>query len=754
MQRQVIHRDYQQQTAGDHNDQQTFVREAFDTLIADAVSAARRYAGLLVTKTGQVEVAVAPGRIYDAGAVFARRTTLTQSMATYTAAAGRKIVAVSAYGQEVETDVEARDFVIDVDNLTTEPRSVAMTRSRDLQIVFTAGADASDPTPPAIPATHVPIAHILMDTTQVVSITMLVANEVASTADLDQRADALELFKTQIEPRVTSLASDLASLQNELGGLSSQGALRQIKADLARVKETLRFPDTATDYGADFFLLPRESDTLDAAGLGYDAKVEEGARFADANANEFEIGLFSANDPNAALKNGILLPKHTEELKVSTGAYASELGIAQYGFQNVAMKQGYMARSRLRYGGGRTVCTNHANWDITPGHPAPQNLYDFETLDITTSDLQYVDTSISNWYHWERKETFWFDTWKEPFMYAVTQDHAIAGAMVAQTFLASNDMWATKLGLYVTAKAATEDIHLALCEVIAGVPDLDRTIMKTVHPAASIAIGWNRIAIPYTFLQKGRRYALVVVSNADHKIGMASGQDYLDGTFFYSTDGIYYQGDLTKDMMLEVWGARFNSAQVAIEFNPINLDGGLRDIDILAEQWSTEACELVFELRPGGTGEWYPITAENPDILAAAPALCQFRARFVGTRDMQPALKLTGSRVKVSRPKTAFKHVSDEITLATASNAITVELLLENFDETPHDCTCQLRVGVTDEVADATVTTTLDAVAKRYKRTFTFNLASAITTFRIVINGSTTGVTNVFHVAERVHHAA
>ena len=749
MQRQVIHRDYQQQTAGDHNNQQDYAREALDTLIADAVSNARRYADLTVSKIGQVEVAISPGRVYDGGEVYARRTTLTQSMSTYTAAAGLKIVVVSAYGQEVETDSDTRSFVIDVKNLTTEPRASTMTRSREAQIVITAGADGADPNPPAIPATHVALAHIVMDTTQVVSVTMLTANAVASTAALDARSDSLELFRSQIEPRVASLSSDLASLQNRVNAATDQDAFNRIMFDLARVKEALRFPDTASDFGADFYLLPEDSDTADAAGLGYDAKVEEGVRFADANASEFEISLFSANDPNAALKNGILLPKHSQEVKVSTGVYDSELGIAQYGFQTVEMKQGYMSRSRLRYGGGRTVCSNGHAWDTTSGRPAGQNLYDYETQNLTTSETLRANGS----YTWNRRNTYWFDTWKEPFMYAVTVDQTINGAMVAQTFLASNDMWATQLGIFITAKGADEDIHVALCEVIAGVPDLEKTIMKTVYPHASIVNGWNQIPIPYTALQKGRRYGLVLVSNANLKIGMAAGQGFLDGTFFYSTDGIYYQGNLTKDMMLQVWGAKFDNAQVAIEFSAINLDGGLRDIDILAEQWVTDACELVFELRPGGTGEWLPLTADNLNVLNSAPALCQFRARFVGTRDMQPALTLTGSRVRVSRPKTAFKHVSTPITLGTASDTITVELLAENFDETPHDFSCELRVGATDETADTTVTTLLDADEKRYKRTFTFNLPSPETEFRIVIDGTTTGVTNIFHVAERVHYA-
>ena len=78
---------------------------------------------------------------------------------------------------------------------------------------------------------------------------------------------------------------------------------------------------------------------------------------------------------------------------------------------------------------------------------------------------------------------------------------------------------------------------------------------KVAYSEASIVVGWNTVTIPPTFMKKGSKYAVVLISNANHTLGMTSGQTYLDGTFFYSTDGIYYQGDITKDLMLQVWGA-------------------------------------------------------------------------------------------------------------------------------------------------------------------------------------------------------
>lgn len=761
MERQVQFRDYQEQVAEDHNDIQAYVREAFDSLVRDAVSKARRYSELQVTKTGQVEITVAPGKVYDNGAVFGRRTSIVQSMSTYTAAAARRIVTVSAYGNEVDTDVESRDFLVNVETGQVEPRAVSMTRSRDVQVVFTAGAEGVDPVPPPVPVTHVVVAHVLMDTTQVVSVTMVGENRVESTANLDTRADLLEAFKAQIEPRVASLASDLASLQNELRGRSDKDSFGRIFQDLARVKAKLRFPDNAVGYGSDFFLTPAGSDVENLSTLGYDAAVEQGIRFPAANANEFEISLFSANDPNASVSNGVLLPKYTEEVKISTGRPVSDLGIAQYGFQTHQIKQGYMSRSRLRWGGWYFGCSNNNYYDERHQAPGLSNLYDVQStaFDVITQINYINDTGYENHIgvHW------WYDTWKEPFLYTETVNHVINGAHVAQTFLVSNDMWATKLGLWFTAKGANEDVHVALCEVTAGTPDLSKTVAKTVLPHAAIKVNeYSLVPLAPTFLQKGRRYAVVIISNANHKVGMSTGSDYLDGTFFYSTDGIYYQGDLTKDMAMVVYGARFNASQVTVEFAPMSLNGGLRNIDILAEMWVPQSTELVFEIRPNGTGAWVPVTEDTSQLLrtGSAPPVCHFRARFIGTRDMAPALKLTGSRVKIMRPKTALQHVTDVKTVP-ATNTVKVKVLLEGYQDsdgsagsagTPHEYALKLRVGAGNTLVNPTAVTQIarDLQANRYEREYTFSVTGA-TQFRLQSNGSTTSEMNTYHVAEMTY---
>ncbi|WP_298962201.1 hypothetical protein [uncultured Methylobacterium sp.] len=758
MEQTVQFRDYQEQVADDHNNIQKFSRDAMDNVVRDVVTKGRAYSALTVQKTGQVEISVSPGRVYDNGAVYGRRTTLVQSMATFTAAAARRIVAVAAYGVEVDAGTEQRDFVVDVTTRATEPRGVAMTKSRDVQIVFVAGAEAADPTPPPIPANQVVIAHVLMDTTQVLSVTMLTANAVESTDSLNLRARALETFKGQIEPRVSSLGADLADLANQLRSSPSASTLGRIQLDLARVKAALKFPPSASGYGSFPYLDQSYSDMTNAAGLGFDARVEMGVRFPTANAANVPISLFAANDPNARMTGGLLLPAYTEEDKLNTGWPDTELGIAQYGFQTLQTKTGYMSRSRIRYGGSYTACSNGVNWGID-GEPNPAaNLYDFGTTLIEA--VQRIDYDVSNPGHesyW--RNSYWFDTWKEPYDYSVATNGSIAGAFVAQTLLVTNDMWLTSIGYHLYAKAANEDMKILVCEVTNGQPDLSKVMLSAVQAHAAMKPNdHNIVSVKPTFLQKGKRIAVCMISNANHKIGMTNGQNYLDGTFFYSTDGIFYQGDLTKDMTVHLYGAKFNAPQVTIEFTGLNLDGGLRDIDILAEQWVPDSCQLIYEVRPSGTGQWQPLTSDNVNALSTAPALCQFRARFVGTRDMQPAINLPNSRVFISRPKTTLKYVS-EPEAVPATSTITVKYLLEHFDETPHSFIPSLYVtaGTSGtiprvETPDSVVTKLISLPDGRYERTCIFNLAAPVTAFRFVMDGQTNSAANTYHVASNDYY--
>lgn len=766
MEKQIIFRDYMEQQAQDHLDLQDFTRDSFDHLVLDAVTATRRYAGFNVQKTAQTEIQIAPGRFYDVlGAVYHRDTTLVQSMLTYLPAVAKRIVLVSVYGNETETDVEERDFLVDVDTGRTEPEAVATVSSRDAVLALTQGAESADPPEPATPVGHAPIAYVTLDNVSVVSVEMLTDYEVTSTEDLDERADDLETFKSQIEPRVSSLASDLAALAGRInaGHQDQHTFLVNIYQDLAKLKEKVDLPQTYSDYGADNYGDIEHSDYTDSAGLGYDCSLNastdpevvqsSGLTFATANRSIEEVSLFSANDPNVISTDGLVLPVFTSVIKLQTGDYTSETGMSQYGYQTFDLVQKHIRRWRLRYGcywPGGIAWWPWRNW---------QWYHHFYGLFPDWPWGTWYPWCLGYYYYWPKywywyRPYCWVEYYDEAYWELEKTDHQIQGAQIAQTFLVANDTWATKLGFYITAKGAAENIFLTLTEITTGMPDLSKALMHMTYDEGDITVGWNEVDITPTFMKGGSRYALVITSNANHKVGMTSGESYIDGTFFYSTDGVFYLGDLTKDLMLRVYGAAFTNPQCTVEFAGLNLDGGIRAVDLTANTIVPNSTDIVYEIRPNGTGEWIPMTPDDVTALSGAPPLLQFRGRFIGTRDMAAGFKTTGSRMDISRPKTSFKHVSTLWTLAEACDDITVKLTLLNFNDTPHNCTCKLWVDTAYIDPTSTVDVTTDSVNNIIERTFHFHtLSPAISAMRIVVDGSTTSAANLFTVGEMLFWA-
>jgi hypothetical protein len=758
MTKSVIFRDYQEQQAGDHNNLQDFTREAIGFVSRDAITATPRFAGFQAIKTGQIQLQVAPGRMYDAdGMIYAKRETLTQSLSTYLPITAMRFVTLSVFGQVNDVDVQERDFVVNVETRATDPDSIAMTRSRDAVLVFTPGAESAEPLPAAPPANHVPIAHVLLDTTQIVSIAMLTENEVASTEGLDRRTDDLEEFRSALEPRLLGLAAQIAKLEKAISEKGDAVDVSSIYYDLALVKEAVEMPEVAVDYGADRFLDYGSSDKTNALNLGWNARIEEGIRFPWANVSVKEMKLFSANDPNAKVTDGFVLPAYTDELKLAVSDLYQSLGIAQYGFQTHDLVKKEMSRQVIRYGQTFTACTNSSWWNGVQWVNQQQLIFQRggETFQIEAGSP--IPTQLGGTtYGTVRYDQIWIDTVSETYWDIVTTDIRINGAMVAQTFLVPNDMWATKLGFYLAEKAAQENIFLTIAEITAGVPDLSKVIAhQTINAADLVAGQWIRPSIKPTFLVGGKRYAILLTSNANNKIGMAFGQSYVDGTFFYSTDSAWFQGDLTKDMMFEVWGARFNAPQVTIELEAWNLDGGIKAVMANMDAVAPKSTELVFEVQPNGSGEWIPFRPET-DAFALTPPLVRARLRFVGSRDMMPGLRLTGSELTLARPAVAFTHVSTMRSLGTASNDITVRAIVESFNDTPHDFSCELwKAGSPMVKVNPTTTSvkTMDADAGRYEYTFKFVPGGAITQFALVFKGATNSAGNTFHVAQRVYYS-
>lgn len=746
MERKVIFRDGQDLDPADFNNAQAFVQDAIDHVVNDGITAGRKFAGFVGAISAVAEVTIAPGRLYSAGRVYRRADAVVKSFLTALPVATKKSVLVVVYGQEIETDVRPREFLINEETGASEPRQVATEAARICNVTFASGQEAADPIDPQVDVGALAIARIILSPAGVVSITMLAENRLASVQSVGDRVGSLEDFRARIGPQTTALGSDLASIKGSLGGLVGKEVYGRTLGRLAAIEAKVGIPSAAVDSTADFFLDKRATDDTFA---GYDARVSEGIRFARAAVAETSLAIFDALNPKASIVNGLMLPAHTLEERLQVGPFQSEVQVASFTYQSHEMVQQTMSRTRIRYGQEQTVCTNSAWWQ-TGQYDATQNIFtkDGETFTVSLV-AEFGDVPGHNL---ERVQSFWEDTYEEPYWAQVTVPHTVNGAQVGETFLNANAGWLGAISLNFTRLADNGGITLALCETNRGAPDLTKVISYTTIDRASLKLGKTMYPIDRVFLQGGKRYAFVVITAANHWLAATAGENFPEGTLFYVLDGAYQQGDGTKDLCFSLHFAKFTSARAVIEMAPLQLAGGIATLDILADSVVPASCDLSYEVQVGGT--WTPIAATTNPIFGAGgimPALAPLRAVFTGTPDTMPGLKLTGSRVRVSRPKLALVHVSSIRTLpGSGSTQIRVLTRFESWDAAHHTAAVKLRTGA----GYATVVTPssyVDVVVDSgiVERTTLFNLGAAVTTYRIQCEATTDSALRAFHFGWR-----
>lgn len=755
MESKVIFHDGMDNDPADYTALQGYAQRSLDNVVADTITPAQRYAGFAVTKTGPTTIRVAPGRLYSAGHVYARQTEFIKDFVTSLPVAGKKIVAVVAWGQESDTDTRPREFLINEETGASEPRVVAMERARIANVNTAAGAEAPDPTPPLVDVGYTVLAHVLLTPTGVDTVTMLADNEIPNLAGVAAEVDVLETWRQKAEPLISTLSSDLSRIANGIKGNASSDVLARTLVRLAVVEEQAGIPSNAADSDADFFLTADESDLTNPNFL---AKVEEGIRFAADAESESVLAIFDPLNPRAMIKNGVMFPAYDREAWLQSGLQAGEAQIAGYSYATHEMVQRTMSRQRIRYGEEFTVCTNNLWWQTGKFDYTSWTFKrageTFEVLGEVTLDVygSYAHNVI-------RLRKVWNDTVTETYWDRVTIDHTVNGAQIAETWLQGQDIWLDAVGLYFTRLAAAGAMNVALCEVSNyGLPDLTKVIAITTLDRAAMKLAPEETVVPITptYLQAGKRYAIVLTTAADHWVATVPGESFTQGTFFYVLDGAYAQGDGTRDLMFRLHRARFRAARAVIELGGLQLSGGILAIDILADTIIPGSTTLNYEIQVGGI--WYPLFAVDQYILGQGgniPPLLPFRVVFNGSVDMMPAVKLLDSRVRVSRPRTTFRHITMERTLPAPSTQIRVIHRYEYFDGAFHTATCRLLTGAgfATEVTASSTSDVIDPTDGALERTSVFNLGAAVSAYKIDTRGTTTSAQKTFHAAYRKDYA-
>ena len=744
----------QQMALGDVMKLQSFVDDTFQHLIMDAITNERLYVGLTISEFTPTQIQIAAGRLWDGptGKIYDLAEAQTVSVQTNLPVADERWLAVSVVGQQVDAAQTVVSILIDAENEDWESQTEYTEKHRQAAVHITAGIEAPDPQKPTVPTGYLLIGYVRLTTTGVVEIQMAENQILKSLWEVYQQVLGHQVMLDVIEPKISTLISDLAQLAKQIRGTAYQDMLMNLAQDVGHLKDLAELPDSYSLYGGDDYLDDSESDTGNAEYL---ARVDEGIRFAWAGQTEQQPALFNTYDASVTDFDGLILPAGQKVVRLNiTDGYAGGLSISQYQQQTHTMKTGQRQKRRIRYGPTRKVCTNSNNW--RNGKKSPVGSV-FEANGATWVVKERWGEHSGHW--WMRVQQIWVDTWTESYTYWETTNHVINGAQIAQTILNAQNGWLAAIDLYFTKTGEEGDVHIHWCETDLGKPDPERCVGKTSVAASALKLYPEPTHIEFTqpiFQEAGKRYAPLITTPGDHSVAVVSGTEYTNGTLFQSTDGDYHQGDFTKDLMMRLHFLQFDNPRTEVMLSSLSLSNGIADLDFLLEAVVPENTDLLFEYQKEGSGEWYPVVAETADQLLGLPAMVAMRAVFDGSQDMMPGLYLPGSRLQANRPRTDFKHISVNRVLGGASEDIDIVLQLENWDESKHTCVAKLLSGGSTYTHDSVTDTVIaDAELPTIKRVVNFLPVpgTGISEFQIQIEGTTTTALDIFHVAKGMYVA-
>lgn len=729
MDNKVIFRDRQEMQAADLNNLQDYAADAIKAVIADGLTEDRHFTGFAVDQTAATEISVAAGRLYSGGQLYSRDTATVFSLFTHLPVATKRIVSLVAWGQATEAQVEPRDFLVDLTSGATEPQAVAMLERQAVELNLVGGVESADPVAPAVPDNTVVIAYITMDTTGIAEVSFQTGNVLPSTKDNAAKLADLETWRTLLGPQIEAIETNITALEDKTDGKLDRSIFVSLAQEVSKVREALDIPDDYALAGADQFGDDTESDD---AAPGYAAVVDEGVMFPFVASGQAALQLFNPLDQGVKRhSDDWLLPAYTEAVKLQIKGYSGDISMSQYQVQTTALKKYSVYRYGWRWRwdfGTRYWWFRYGTKFYTEKQMRAFGRHVYTKIPLTRYKMETATTSYN-------------------------------GVVIGQTFLTSASFWLTSVDMFLTQIAAAGDVQVIVCETDYGKPNLDKVLTSITVPRASLKkypVATN-VPLKPVWLEAGKRYAVMFITEGAHRMAKCSGNAYTQGTFFYGNDGEYFVGDLTMELMLNVRGAAFAAPRREVVLGNVSLAGGIVDLDIDTEAIVPDGTSLAYEVQVAG--KWYPL-ADAP-LMTSLPDILPLRAVMLGTRDAAPGIQLGANRITVGRPATAMTHVSTLRSLpgVETTSSVTVTFLLANFDSGEHTFVPRLKTAANALLANATAVTYSEAFVDEAgvvitRAVATFTLGAPVDEYKIEVVGTRTAGAAPYRIIERLDVAA
>ena len=766
-------------------------RSGLEAVTGGSIGYPRHWARFTVSTPTASTIRVSPGEFFEGEKIYSLGDELDLSLLSFLpiVEGDERYVAILVRGIE-QTISANRMRETDVETGDTMQESVPKRDVRQAEFIIQQGNQSPPPAlRPSVPAADCCVCFVLLDNTGIVAVESGLDWRVQTLYEVEGRVRVLEGQMLVAFQRTQALQTDLANLQARFSSFPRVEVIHQLQRDAARTRRRLGLPPEARGYFYDPGLV---RDKWDLEHGDWLARIDEGVRFPWASIRDDRLELLDPGASNINVTNNVVLPAWTEAQRLEVQGSGGTKNIAGIVHTVTTAHQHTVSRSRVSYGPTVAMCDNIEEWadvgQVRAGEKFQAEGETFEKIGTINTIENAANVNIdrlnqyqeSAWGSTMTRETIvrhnqiaeqngynniyaarsvQVDSWNETYWTYTTEEFGLNGSVWGQTWLNTHTMILTSIELNFSRVGTTGDVNLVLCEVgLNGAPRFDKVLARTSLTQSELSEGWVKFSFTPTLLEAGKRFAWITVTTGNHALRITTGNEFTEGTLFWSTDGAWFQGAPEEDFWFRVNAARFAQTRVTTELVPLTLDGGLTQIQLLYEAWAPEGTELLWEVKTPTTDEWQPIRGETPDTpnpLVGLPAICQLRVTFLGTRDLAPGIALkTTSRGRTMRPRSDALAITKPLLFGFDSNSITAEIVLDAFNPDWHDCTVSLVVDGTTVAAD---TVSLDQDIQRstrYTVRATFALGTATNTARLKIEMTTSTTQRVPFVENSSLYAA
>ena len=717
---------------------------ATDGLWLDAIGYPAHWAAFTVARKSAQEITVSAGRYVAGEIVYAQEAPNDMNLQIYipAAASDQRWVAVLLRGKEV-TDTANRPFETSDDPETSVivNRTTPKTIRRVVELIVQPGDANPVPVKPVVASTDACIAFVLLTSSGIDAIEPGNSDRVKTLYEVEGRVTALEVDLDGLFMRTETIETQIVNIQGKLTEIPRPVIIRQMQRDIGAARLKVDLPDEARAYVFDDALIP---DRWDRTHVDWLARIEEGVRFGFAAEAQARLEVQAEDDPKIAFRDRRMVPVFDEVTRIANTSLDATLNISQLVHTETTLVRKEASRVRITYGPTMHVCENQAGWAGLGGDSRVGQMLNVggEVFQVVS-----VDVNLGKGHQTYGVQQIRYEAYSEPYWEYVTEEVGVNGSIYGQSFLVAQPMQVTSLDLSFARVGTDGDVHVFIVETTTGgMPRFDAVLAQGKLNHANLIVGWNKVVLPITLLESGKRYAFVTVTTGAHALHISASNKYTGGTQFLTTDGAFAQGSTETDICFRLNAARYRSPRTVIPMQALNLADGMTQIDMLFSGWVPGGCQLGWEIRPSGSTVWTELDDGDPaaNPLVGLPASVELRMVMMGTADLQPMIQLDEKAIsRVARNRNSMRAVSKSFPFGFSTTHIQTQYTLDAFDAERHTFTPAIMIGNTVVNPDTTEMTIDPQMPARRTYLSTYTLGAAANAARMRPAATTTNVVSV-----------